>query len=80
MVEFHQDVVSEVDFMGANYKKLWHLLIDRGMKKRELCNLAGVSATSLAKLAKGENVNTVILVRICQALNCNIQDIMEIDT
>jgi len=64
--------------LGASYKKLWHLLIDRGMKKRELCELAGVSASSLAKLGKGENVNTEILIKICQALGVGINDIMEI--
>jgi len=64
--------------LGASYKKLWHLLIDRGMKKRELCELAGVSSSSLAKLNKGENVNTEILIRICQALDVGINDIMEI--
>lgn len=64
--------------MGASYKKLWKLLIDRDMKKRDLCTLAQVSPTSLAKLSKGENVNTDILVRICRALDCDICDIMEI--
>ena len=64
--------------MGASYKKLWKLLIDRDMKKRDLCEKAGVSATSLAKLAKGENVNTDILVKICRALDCGIDEIMEI--
>ncbi|MCL6590073.1 MAG: helix-turn-helix transcriptional regulator [Firmicutes bacterium] len=64
--------------MGASYKKLWKLLIDRDMKKRELCALAHVSPTSMAKLSKGENVNTDILVRICCALNCDVADIMEI--
>lgn len=64
--------------MGANYKKLWHLLIDREMKKRELCEMAGISTSSLAKLGKGENVNTDILIKICHALNCGIDDIMEI--
>jgi putative transcriptional regulator len=64
--------------LGASYKKLWHLLIDRGMKKRELCELAGVSTSSLAKLGKGENVNTEILIKICQALGVGIDDIMEI--
>lgn len=64
--------------MGASYKKLWKLLIDRDMKKRDLCEKAGVSATSLAKLGKGENVNTDILVKICRALDCGIDDIMEI--
>ena len=64
--------------MGASYKKLWHLLIDRSMKKRELCELASISTSSLAKLGKGENVNTDILVKICRALDCGIDDIMEI--
>jgi putative transcriptional regulator len=64
--------------VGASYKKLWKLLIDRDMKKRDLCEKSSVSATSLAKLAKGENVNTDILVKICRALDCGIEDIMEI--
>lgn len=64
--------------MGASYKKLWKLLIDRDMKKRELCEKAGVSTTSLAKLGKGENVTTDVLIRICRALDCGIDDIMEI--
>lgn len=64
--------------MGASYKKLWYLLIDRGMKKRELCELAGISTSSLAKLGKGENVNTDTLIKICRALDCGFDDIMEI--
>jgi len=64
--------------VGASYKKLWHILIDRGMKKRELCELAGISSSTLAKLGKSENVNTDILIKICRALDCNIDDIMEI--
>lgn len=64
--------------MGVSYKRLWKILIDRDMKKRDLCETAGVSATSLAKLGKGENVNTDILVKICLALGCSIDDIMEI--
>lgn len=64
--------------LGASYKRLWHLLIDRSMKKRELCELAGISTSSLAKLGKGENVNTEILIKICQALGVGIDDIMEI--
>jgi len=62
----------------ASYKRLFKLLIDREMKKQELCELSGVSSTSLAKLAKGENVNADILVKICGALDCRIEDIMEI--
>jgi DNA-binding Xre family transcriptional regulator len=64
--------------VGTNYNKLWHLLIDRGMKKRELCEKAALSTSSLAKLGKGENVNTETLVKICRALNCGVNDIMEI--
>lgn len=64
--------------MGASYKKLWKLLIDRDMKKRDLCEKAEVSATSLAKLGKGDNVNTDILVKICHALECDLGDIAEI--
>ena len=66
------------EFVGASYKKLWHLLIDRGMKKCELCALAGVSTSSLAKLGKGENVNADILIKICRALDVGMDDIMDI--
>lgn len=64
--------------MSVSYKKLWKLLIDREMKKKDLCRLAGISSSSLAKLGKNENVNTDILVKICTALNCDVSDIMEI--
>ncbi len=53
-------------------------MIDRDMKKQDLCEKAGVSTSSLAKLGRGENVNTAILVKICRALDCGIDDIMEI--
>lgn len=59
------------------YKKLFKLLIDRGLKKKDLCKLAGISSTSVAKLGRGDNVNTEILCKICGALNCNVCDIME---
>jgi DNA-binding Xre family transcriptional regulator len=65
--------------MGVSYKKLWKVLIDRDMKKRDLCEIAGISTTSVAKLRKGENVNTDILVKICKALNCELSDIMELN-
>lgn len=64
--------------MGVSYKKLWKMLIDRDMKKGDLCKKANVSMTSLAKMGKGENVNTDTLVRICTALNCTLDDISEI--
>ena len=64
--------------MGASYKKLWKMLIDRDMRKRDLASLANVSPTTIAKLGKGESVNTDILLRICTALKCDIADIMEV--
>lgn len=70
--------IAEVHLMGASYKKLWKLLIDHDMKKRDLAQLAKVSPTTIAKLGKGESVNLEILLRICQALECDISDIMEV--
>jgi putative transcriptional regulator len=64
--------------MNVSYKKLWKLLIDKDMKKKDLREAAGISTSSMAKLGKNENVNTEILVKICKALNCEISDIMEI--
>ncbi len=68
----------EVFKTSVSYKKLWKLLIDCEMKKKDLCSLAGISTSSIAKLGKGDNVNTDILVKICTALQCDISDIMEI--
>ena len=62
----------------VSYKKLWKLLIDRDLKKKDLRAITGISSASMAKLAKNENVTTDVLVRICDALNCDISDIMEI--
>lgn len=64
--------------MALSYKKLWKLLIDRDLKRKDLCQIAGISASSITKLGKNENVNTEILVRICKALDCDVSDIMEI--
>jgi putative transcriptional regulator len=64
--------------MHFSYNKLFKLLIDRNIKKKELREMSGVSATSIAKLGKGGNVNTDVLLRICVALNCEVSDIMEI--
>ena len=63
--------------MAVSYKKLWKLLIDRDMKKKDLCAAAGISHASMAKLGKNENVTTDVLVKICTALQCDIGDIME---
>ncbi|MBO4251277.1 MAG: helix-turn-helix transcriptional regulator [Clostridia bacterium] len=64
--------------MAISYKKLWKLLIDKNMKKGELQQRANISSSSIAKLGKNENVNTDILVRICKALDCSLEDIMEL--
>lgn len=63
--------------MRISYKKLWKLLIDRDMRKKDLQNLAGISSTSITKLGKNENVNTEIIEKICNALDCDVCDIME---
>lgn len=63
--------------MGLSYKKLWKLLIDKDMKKRDLQKAAGISSTSITKLGKNKNVNTEILEKICTALDCDVCDIME---
>ncbi len=60
-----------------SYKKLWKLLIDKDMLKKDLAQKAQISPTSVAKLSKNENVNTDILKKICIALECDISDIME---
>ena len=65
--------------MAISYKKLWKLLIDRDMKKKDLVALSGISQSSVTKMGKNENINTDVLVRICRALNCDIGDIAEID-
>ena len=64
--------------MEVCYKRLWKLLIDRDMKKKDLALKANLSNYTINKMTKGENVNTDTLVKICGALNCRIEDIMEI--
>ena len=63
--------------MEVSYKKLWKLLIDKDMKKKDLIEATGLSSFTVAKLTKGENVTTDVLLRICSALGCNIGDIMD---
>lgn len=64
--------------MKMSYNRLWKLLIDKGMKKSDLRKVANVSSSSLAKLGKGENVTTDVILKICAALDCRVEDIMEI--
>jgi len=63
--------------MAASYKRLWKLLIDRDMKKKDLAAAAGISTFTISKMGKGESVTTDVLGKICTALNCSIEDIME---
>lgn len=64
--------------MVISYKKLWKLLIDRNMLKNDLMAASGISQSSVTKLGRNANVNTEVLVRICNALRCDLSDIMEL--
>ena len=64
--------------MIVSYKRLWKLLIDKEIKKKDLVKTAHISTYTVNKLNRGDNVNTDTLVKICSALNCAIEDIMEI--
>lgn len=68
----------EVLDMVICYKKLWKLLIDKDMKKSDLLAVAGISRSSITKMGHNENVNTDTLVKICNALDCDLSDIMEL--
>ncbi|CAB0841313.1 transcriptional regulator [Corynebacterium diphtheriae] len=61
-----------------SYKPLWKLLIDKDLNKTQLQDLAGLSPATMAKLGKGANVTTDVLLRICQVLNCQVGDIVEV--
>ena len=64
--------------MNVSYKKLWKLLIDKDMKKKDLQQKAGISWSSVTKLSKGETVSLEVLMKICKELNCNIGDVMDL--
>ena len=66
--------------MRVSYKPLWKLLIDRGLKKKDLCSMAGISPASCTKMGKNGHVTTEVLLKICTALNCQIEDVIEITT
>jgi DNA-binding Xre family transcriptional regulator len=71
-------LVKEGSRMSVSYKKLFKLLIDRGMKKKDLQKAADISPASVSKLAKDENVSLDVLAKVCLALNVDFGDIMEI--
>lgn len=64
--------------MKVNYNKLWKLLIDKNMQKKDLRLATGMTTNAMAKLGRNENVSTEILCRICEVLGCNIEDIVEV--
>lgn len=63
--------------MAVNYNGLWKLLIDKGMKKKDLQVAAGISSGVITKMGRGQDVTTTVLEKICKALDCDIGDIME---
>lgn len=64
--------------MEISYKKLWKVLIDKDMKKKDLQAAAGISWASVTKLSKGESVSMKVLMKVCKTLECNIGDIMDL--
>ena len=63
--------------MKIIYNKLWKWLIDKNMNRSDLKDIAKISASSIAKLGRGDNITTDVLLKICEALECNLEDIME---
>ena len=64
--------------MSMNYNKLWKLLIDKNLMKKDLREMAGLSTNVIAKMGKGGDVSTEVLRKICKALDCGLDDIIEI--
>ena len=71
-------LLHEVTIMEVSYKKLWKLLIDKDLKKKDLLSKAGISWSFITKLSKGDTVSMEVLMKICKALECDIGDIMEL--
>ena len=65
--------------MAMNYNKLWKLLIDRNLMKKDLIQMAGITTIAMAKMGKGGDVSTQVLSKICKALDCKIEDIVEVE-
>ncbi|NLB90247.1 MAG: helix-turn-helix transcriptional regulator [Clostridiales bacterium] len=63
--------------MRISYNKLWKMLIDKNMNKHDLAEKSGISSASIAKLGKGGNITTDVLLKICKAMDCKLEDIME---
>ncbi len=61
-----------------SYNRLWKMLIDKNKKRQDLKEVSGISTASIAKLGKGDNITTAVLLKICNALDCDLSDIMEL--
>ena len=72
-----QQRYEESDLRKISYKKLWKLLIDKDLNKKTLSQSANISQSTLTKMSKGESVNIEMLARICNSLNCELHDIVE---
>ena len=64
--------------MAISYKKLWKMLIDKEMKKKELCSVAGISPATVTKMGRNGHITTEVLEKICTALDCGVEDVIEI--
>ena len=65
--------------MRVSYKKLWKLLIDKDMNKTDLCKETGISNSTVAKMTRGDDVLVSVLTRICEVLDCNVGDIVDVE-
>ncbi len=63
--------------MVVSYKRLWKMLIDKDMKKKDLASAAGISQSSIAKMSRGETISMEVILKICSALKCDISDVVE---
>ena len=64
--------------MAVSYKRLWKLLIDKDLSKKDLCAKAGISPATITKMGKGGHVSTETLMKLCASLNCTVDDVMEV--
>ena len=71
--------LKKVKGMAMNYNKLWKLLIDRNLMKKDLIQMASITTNAMAKMGKGGDVSTQVLSKICKALDCKIEDIVEVE-
>ncbi len=78
MYNLGDEKLRGIEVMQVSYKKLWKILIDKDMKKKDLQSDAGISWSSVTKLSKGETVSMEVIMKICKTLECNIGDIMDL--